>query len=242
MYKKLWIVFALAVAAWMLAGLPASLFLKSDDTGIAFEQVQGTVWSGTARLRLPAQSPLPVQWRWDKGLSWRWSLRSDQLTIQGMWQVNKPNRLHAIEGQINIRYLDASQWLVVIWPEGNLLLDIAYVEWSEAPQNSLLASGEVVWQQAKLAGLVNESLGDITIELSPSQEQMGHTLATIASTRQGVLDVSGDVLSDGQRYRAAVRLTPDGNRSRLLRYLQPLGRLEDGAITIERSGQLGVFQ
>lgn len=242
MVKKGLILLVVALPMWVLVTLPASLVLSDESAGLRFDQIQGTVWSGQARLVLPAQSPIPLQWRWTGGLAWSWSLRSESLQVNGQWRVTKRHRLSDISGRVDIQKLDIASWLVVIWPKGQMSLDVAFVEWSGELPRQLLAEGVLVWQEAALEGLVNESLGDINILLSPSDEVLGQTQAVIASNAQGAVRISGKITSDGDRYLAELLLAPEPGRDRLLRYLAPLGRLQDGAIKIERSGQWGVFQ
>ncbi len=237
--RLIWVVL-LAVPLGILVTLPASLFLPTDEGSVQFQQVTGTVWSGQARLKLPQQSPLPVSWSWGGGLGWRWSIENQDIQVQGEWRLSNRDRLENITGQIDIQYLDIAQWLVVIWPEGELILDIAYIEFE--PMVSLASEGQILWRQARLAGLVNEALGDLTIALRPDEALAGHTLADIQSNRSGAVRVSGELSSNGDRYQAAIRLRPSPERLDLLPYLLPLGRFSEGAIKIERSGQLGVFE
>lgn len=240
MKRRLIWVLLLAVPLGVLATLPASMFLSTDEGGIQFQQVSGTVWSGEARLKLPQQSPLPVSWTWGGGLGWHWSIESRDLAIRGEWRLSNRDRLENITGQVDIQYLDIAQWLVVIWPEGQLIFDVSYIEFE--PQVSLAALGQVVWRQARLAGLVNESLGDLTVDLRPHETLVGHTIADIQSNTRGAVRVSGELSSNGDRYQAAILLRPSPERMDLLPYLLPLGRFGEGAIKIERSGQLGVFE
>lgn len=240
MKRRLIWVLLLAVPLGVLATLPASMFLSTDEGGIQFQQVSGTVWSGEARLKLPQQSPLPVSWTWSGGLGWHWSIESRDLAIRGEWRLSNRDRLENITGQVDIQYLDIAQWLVVIWPEGQLIFDVSYIEFE--PQVSLAAFGQVVWRQARLAGLVNESLGDLTVDLRPHETLVGHTIADIQSNTRGAVRVSGELSSNGDRYQAAILLRPSPERMDLLPYLLPLGRFGEGAIKIERSGQLGVFE
>lgn len=242
MVKKVLIFLAVALPMWLLVTLPASLVLSDKSAGLQLDQIQGTVWSGQARLVLPAQSPIPLQWRWTGGLAWDWALRSEGLQINGQWRITKRHRLSDITGWVDIQKLDIASWLVVIWPKGQMSLDVDFVEWSSELPRQLLAEGLLVWQQAALEGLVNESLGDIRISLSPSDEVFGQTRAVISSNAEGAVRISGNITSDGDRYLAELFLAPEPGRDRLLRYLAPLGRLQDGAIRIERSGQWGVFQ
>lgn len=237
--RLIWILL-LAVPLGILVTLPASLFLSTQEGGVQFQQVSGTVWSGEARLKRPQQSPLPVSWRWGGGFGWDWSIESRDLAIQGQWRLFNRNRLENITGQIGVQYLDIAQWLVVIWPEGEMIVDVSYIEFE--PGVSLAAFGEVVWQQARLAGLVNEPLGDLRVNLRPHANLVGYTTADIQSNRSGAVRVSGELSSNSDRYEATIRLRPSPERLDLLPYLLPLGRFSEGAIKIERSGQLGVFE
>ncbi len=240
MKRRLIWVLVLAVPLGILVTLPASLFLSTDEGSVQFQQVTGTVWSGKAQLKLPQQSPLPVSWRWGGGLGWHWSIESRELAMRGEWRLSNRDRVENITGQIDIQYLDIAQWLVVIWPEGQLMVDISYIEFE--PGVSLAAFGEVVWQQARLAGLVNEPLGDLSVALRPHETLVGHTIADIQSNRSGAVRISGELSSNSDRYQATIRLRPSPERMDLLPYLLPLGRFSEGAIKIERSGQLGVFE
>ena len=240
MKRRLIWVFLLVVPLGIVATLPASLFLPNEEGAVEFQQVTGTIWSGQARLKLPQQSPLPVSWRWGGGLTWDWSIASRDLAIEGQWRPSNRDRLENISGEVNIQYLDVAKWLVVIWPEGQLILDVSYVEFE--PGIALAASGQLLWQKARLAGLVNESLGDLIIDLRPHETLAGHTIADIQSNSRGAVRVSGELSSNSDRYQALIKLQPSAERLDLLPYLLPLGRFSDGAIRIERSGQLGVFQ
>lgn len=235
-----WLV--VVVLVWAVLTLPASLFLEQDDSGLVFNRVEGTIWSGEARVLLPSQGALPVAWAWDGGLNWHWSVRSEALALQGRWRLTDRQRLTHITGHVAISALDVAHWLVVIWPEGQLRFDGISVRWTPSPDASLEAEGEIVWENARLAGLVNEGLGDITILLAPSDERSGQTRVDIASSAQGAVSITGEIITDGREYHASLWLKPNDDRSELWRYLSPLGQRRDGAIRIERSGYVGVWQ
>ena len=230
---------AVLVPLGVLATLPASLFLGGSQDGFSFERVEGRVWAGQALIELPNQAPLPVSWRWSGGVVWDWLVASDAINLEGQWRLSDRSTLSEIRGEVDVQALDAARWLVVTWPQGVLDVDIPKVHWTRP--DTLVATGQVTWQAASLAGLVNESLGDVAVSLRPSESAPGHTEIRIQTLDAGAVMVAGDVLTNGDRYQANITLTPDPSRSDVLRFFQSLGRSRDGTVVIERSGQLGVF-
>ena len=239
MLKRLLILMALVVPMGVLATLPASVVLPQAADGLHFQSVEGTIWSGRAKLAFPKQAPLPMRWEWSGGLIWSWAVESDEISVQGQWRLGQRDRLEHIEGTVDIEYLDIAQWLVVIWPVGQMEVNIDHLTWEA---NSFLhIHGELYWPQAKLRGLVNEDLGDITITMSPSEQQWDETDFVVRSSADGIVGISGGVSTNGDRYRASLVLKPRADRRELLRLLAPFGRQGDGGVRIERSGKLGVF-
>ncbi len=239
MPKRLLIVFVILVALGIVATLPARLVLPSATTGFQFQNIEGTIWSGQAQLRLPQQAPLPMTWQWSGGFIWHWSVDSADLSLDGQWRISDRHSVSKVSGQLDVDYLDIAQWLVVIWPVGQIDVAIETIRW-QAP-DWLEIQGRLVWGSAAIEGLVNESLGDIEVVMVPSASSPGFTEFVIASSASPALSVSGEALTNGDRYEVRLVLTPDENRRELLRYLSVLGQRGDGAITLTRSGQWGIF-
>ena len=228
------------VLATVLTTLPASLFLGGEHKGLPLERIEGRVWAGQAVLDWPGQAPVALRWRWSGGLTWDWFVEADAIDLHGQWRLNDRSAVNGVEGQVDVQALDIAQWLVVTWPQGVLDVDIDYAHWNRPDR--LIATGQVTWQQAGLAGLVNESLGDVVVVLKPSEAEVGHTDIQIRSQSGGAVSVSGDVLTNGDRFEAKITLTPDPARPDVARFFQSLGPNRDGAVVIERSGSLGLFQ
>ena len=239
MPKRLLVVFVILVMLGIVATLPARLVLPSATTGFQFQNIEGTIWSGQAQLSLPQQTPLPMTWQWSGGTVWHWSIDSPDLSLDGQWQISDRHSVSKVSGKLDVDYLDIAQWLVVIWPVGQIDVAIESIRW-QAPQ-SLEIEGRLFWAAAAIEGLVNESLGDIEVVMVPSASSPGFTEFLIESSSSPVLAVSGEALTNGDRYEVRLILTPDESRRELLRYLSVLGQRGDGAITLTRSGQWGIF-
>ncbi len=237
---KRWVWWLIALVPVMgVVTLPASPFLRANYGAVSIERVDGRVWAGEAVVDWPGQSPLPLSWRWSGGLEWAWWVRSEDINIEGRWRLTDRSALQGIRGRVNVQALDMAQWLVVTWPQGALEIDVERVAWSQP--DGLWATGQVKWEEASLAGLVNESLGDVVADLSPSTQHAGHTQVEIRSSASGAVAVQGDVLTNGDQYRATITLAPDPSRPDIARFFQSLGSQRDGQVVIERAGQWGVF-
>lgn len=230
---------ALAIPIGIVITLPASFVLPKATDGLHFQRIEGTVWSGQAQLKLPKQSPLPIEWHWSGGLTWTWAIESEPLVMAGLWRLSDRDRLEQIKGHVDIQYLDIAQWLVFVYPVGQLEIDVDQLAWEV--NTSLEIEGRLDWRSAQLRGLINESLGDISVEMMPSVSTPGETEFVIESTAQGAVGLSGWASTNGDSYRTTLILTPNNERAELLRLLSPLGRRENRGIRIERSGRLGVF-
>lgn len=220
--KKLALVLALVVLL-LVATLPARLIAAWVDLPPGVSQVQGYWWSGQAWWQQPEQAPLPIRWQWQFGRQWRWQADDGVSRLEGLYRPGAIQRLNEVSGQLSLERVDLAAWLPGVRANGWLALDLATLAWSGEELAGL--SGQLIWEEAALTGLVETSLGRIAL----SFESDGSPLAAgIRSLEPAPIAVSGELSIDRDRYRLDVRLAPDPARPDLIRQLEYLAE-PDGA-------------
>lgn len=226
------------LAVLLIAGLslPARVLVPFLDLPDGLGQVQGTVWSGSARWRQPGQQPLDVRWGWQSGREWRWQALDGATDLQGRWRPGRGLDLPAVRGWLALDRLDLSDWLIVARPVGILELDLDEVELSpgQVPQ----AMGRAVWRQAGLVGAIQESLGDIELLIAPGTDAL---VLDIRSLQSAPIQVRGRIDVGAQRYQVDLWLRADRERPDLQRALRDLGEVQpDGQVRLRLSGRSGL--
>lgn len=235
MRKLLWLIL-LAVPLVVVVTLPARVIAPQLPIGEDVRDVQGTLWSGEAVWQQPGFAPLDVQWRWTGGRSWSWQALGPGVALDGRWRLRAGvTELADVKGTIEMHRLDARMWLVNARPRGHVELDIAGAVIAEGMPPEI--DGRLVWRDARLEGTVQESLGEITVRLDSGQQGQQ---ARIESTRQGAIQVRGDIELGAERYDVDLWLRADADRPELLRQIAWLGEPQpDGQVRVQLSGALG---
>lgn len=227
-----------------LATLPAALLLQRVDLPVPVTQVQGTIWSGQARVRPPAQSPLNLSWQWRGGAQWQWQLteastaasgevRQGAATqLQGHWRVTAPQQVMQVVGVVPLSRVDVLNALVVVRPTGHLdvALDHLALPRGQPPR----VRGQMVWEQAGLRGVVAESLGRVEMQFTDDDAQR----AQLRSMEPAAITVDGFIELTATTYDIDLWLSAD-QQSRLTRQLAQWGELaDDGRVRVALSGPL----
>jgi len=235
MRKLLWLIL-LAVPLVVVVTLPARVIVPQMPIGEDVRDVQGTLWNGEAVWQQPGFAPLDVSWRWDGGRSWAWQARGPGVDLDGRWRLRAGvTELADVNGRIEMNRLDARLWLVNARPRGHVELDIARAVIAEGRPPEI--DGRLVWRDARLEGTVQESLGEITVDLD--SEQLGQ-LARVESTQPGAIQIRGDIELGAERYNVDLWLRASADRPELLRQIAWLGEPQsDGQVRVRLSGALG---
>ncbi len=227
---------ALLLTALLLITLPATLVLQAVDVSDRLVRPEGTLWSGQARWQQPGQPPLPIEWRWAGGRNWHWRASDGSTDLQGLWRPGRTLQLPTVQGQLAMDRLDLAHWLRVSRPLGVLELALEQVELAQgkAPQ----AKGEVVWREAGLAGAIQESLGQIRLQLHPAGMELRMEVQSLAPA---AIRIHGHIVMDAQHYDLDLWLSSDPARPELQLALLDLGQAEpDGQVRWRLRGATGL--
>ena len=227
-----------------LATLPAALLVQRVDLPVPVTQVQGTIWSGQARVRPPAQSPLQLSWQWRGGVQWQWQLTEamaatgDDATqgiatrLNGRWRATTPQQVAQVRGVVPMSRVDVLNALVVVRPTGHLDVALEHVALPRGQPPRV--RGRMIWEQAGLRGVVRESLGRVEMQFSDDDAQR----AQLRSMEPAVITVEGVIELTASTYDIDLWLSADQN-SRLTRQLAQWGELaDDGRVRVALSGPL----
>ncbi|NBB69984.1 MAG: type II secretion system protein GspN [Alphaproteobacteria bacterium] len=231
----MWLVL-LAIPLVIVVTLPARVIVPRLDIGRDVSEVEGTLWKGEAVWQQPGFAPLDIQWYWDGGRSWSWQANGVGVDLDGSWRLNTgATELSDVSGRIEMNRLDARVWLVNARPRGHVELDVqrALIVDGQPPE----IDGRLVWRDARLEGAVQESLGEITVQLdSGTQGQR----ARVESTAPGAIRVQGDIELAAERYDVDLWLRASPDRPDLRRQIAWLGEPQpDGQVRVQLSGALG---
>ncbi len=231
-----WVVLALiAVPLLIVLTLPAALIIPRFDPPPAMSSYGGTIWSGNARWVQAGQVPMRLTWRWSGGLTWRWEAMDTTSQLQGEWRPGDTTDLSNITGRLDLDRVDLAHWLVATRPAGylDLAIDSAILQTGEVPQ----VHGQVIWEQARLEGSIQESLGRIQIEL---EHKDGQQLARLRSLDPAPIQVRGEIVTDADSYSADIWLRASNDRPDLAAQIGALGeRQSDGQVRLRVRGALG---
>jgi len=238
--RKLLIAALIALPLLVIVTLPAGLVIPRFDPPSALGQYSGTVWSGQARWRQAGQVPMILQWRWEGGRRWGWEAFDSVSRVRGQWQPGSGLRLSEVQGRLALERLDLAAWLPLSPPQGHLNLALDHVHLVDGQIPSI--EGQAIWEDARLAGVVQESLGRIEVRFEPAE---GRSLARVRSLTaapvlvQGRIELGGEEEND--RYRVDLWLQADPGRPDLAAQLGTLGvRQADGRVRLQLEGRLGL--
>jgi hypothetical protein len=234
---------AVTAAVWRAPASLAANWLEQNNHPLQLQMTAGTLWNGSAR-----------QARW-QGLilgesSWQFrGIKFSPLSL--VYEINSEGRQFQLSGRVHARasgdvhaeqlagrmpaaWVDLQSFIPLVFLTGHFDWQIAYLDW---PQNGLpAAAGTFLWRQAGLAGLAQVDLGELTITLEESAEQM---IATVRSVADADVRINGQILSDGDNYTLDAQLQIAARRDDIFDLLAPLGKVQaDGTIRFNWTGKL----
>ncbi|MEN1728132.1 MAG: type II secretion system protein N [Pseudomonadota bacterium] len=237
--RKLIIAALLALLILIILTLPAGLIIPRFDPPAALGQYSGTIWSGQARWRQAGQVPMALTWRWGWGRHWNWEAFDSESRLQGRWQPGEGVNLNGIGGRLALARMDMAAWMPLAPPQGFLSLALDQVRWSEGQMPNV--QGLAIWEDARLAGVVQESLGRIEVRFEP---EAGRTVARVRSLSVAPVTVQGTIVLGAadvaDRYRIDLWLRAAADRPDLAAQLGTLGQRQvDGQVRLQLEGRLG---
>jgi len=229
-----------ALTVLVILTLPAGLVIPRFDPPAALGQYGGTVWNGHARWRQAGQVPMTLNWHW--AWPWRWQWQADDGTsqIQGQWHPGQGVNLNQVEGRLAIERLDLAAWLPLSPPQGVIELELDAVR--IPPNGAPRVQGVAVWEDARLAGVVQEDLGRIEVRFDPpNADSVGRQVARVASLTASAVLVQGAIELGAETYELDLWLQAGPDRPDLAAQLGNLGeRQPDGRVRIRLQGRLGL--
>lgn len=238
--RRLFLLALLVLPVIVLLTLPAGLVIPRFDPPAALGQYGGTVWSGHARWRQAGQVPMTLSWNWSWPWRWHWEAADGVSRIQGQWRPGQGVDLSQVAGRLAIERLDLAAWLPLSPPQGVLRLELASVRIPEAGAPRI--EGVAVWENARLAGVVQEDLGQIQVRFEPPRASPEERqTARIQSLTTAAVVVQGSIEFGARTYGVDLWLQASPDRPDLAGQLGSLGeRQPDGRVRIRLQGALGL--
>ena len=234
-----------------IAQTPASVLrdLLPADSGVQLSGLRGTLWNGSAASLSVAQHRLQsLQWSING-----WALLGARLSAQlsADWVVNgqrqplSSNLDLSVLGTLTLRdtraTLDAASLaqtaqipLAQLGGQVTITLDELEIRADTVPS----ASGMISWREATVSVAETVSLGEVSIELKPSQQP---PLLAEISNRGGELQLRGEAsVQDSGDYQLRLNMKPlpgssDNVRGSLKMFARPLN---DGSFQLDNQGNL----
>jgi hypothetical protein len=245
-----WLLPIIVIVVLVIAAitLPAALLVQRVELPVPVTQVQGTIWSGQARVQPPTQSPLQLSWRWHGGARWVWQLtdattetlsaaggeaaRGAATALSGHWHATARQQVSQVQGTVPLSRVDVLNALVVVRPTGYLEVDLEHVAVLRGQPPRV--SGRMVWEQAGLRGVVRESLGRVEMQFSDDEAQR----AELRSMDPAAITVEGAIELTASTYGIDLWLSADQHPA-LRRQLAQWGEPQsDGRVRIALNGAL----
>ena len=142
--------FAISLCVWMPASFVLRVLPNDIPNLIAFDQIRGTVWAGSAQVSLRSQDASKQLRKLPGRLSWRWSLQGGEPRI-GVTIDCCP----AQSVGINLTFKDAQAMISV--SDTQITLPLSLSEAAGAPFNTLKPSGELTLQTKSLRLIFEEN-------------------------------------------------------------------------------------
>lgn len=248
--KKRYYIFTAIISylLFLIATIPARPVtdLISANSPVSIQGVSGTLWNGRAYL-ITAQNNIKVsKTEWSFNL---WKLLLGKLAIDANAQF-LDNAISAelgtsFLGRFFINNLSAKVTaeqvaqlanIPLVQLSGMISIDIESARWKQGELP--LATGEIRWNDAMVAVTDTASLGNLSIQLSESDQQL---LNAEIKNQGGDIKISGTAeLVPEADYAVDIKLKPTASANNNIR--QSLGmfaqRQSNGEYTLKRSGQL----
>ena len=232
------------VVAWKA---PAEWFVKraaEPRYEIRYSGTAGTMWDGTAlNVRWRELSFGDVQWNF-RTLSQiyppftTWQLEGKgpdyRLTMLADFEGEFLRRLRYINGELPASWVDLSEQVPLLLLGGRLDINLDFLDPRRGARE--LTEGSIQWSDASLAGLLEERLGDIAINIETSD---GGTHATFNSLQVRNIMIEGEVSLRSGRYEVLLIVHTSDKKRYVIEQLASLGEIHaNGSLYITRSGRI----
>ena len=230
----------------------AYAYWKSSDSSnpeFALAGISGSVWSGKASVAATNRVRLEnVEWTYrpwvlllgQVGLSWSFQTPNSQGGYgrgKTSWGLDGNVYFSSLEAQLPASLVVSVVKMKALQPSGTLDLNLQDVEWNG--ESLVSAKGKVVWRGAGINLLKPVSLGELSINLETSNDEIKGVLAD----NGGPLSAEGLVtLAEDGRYQFSGAFAARGDtphKTELENALRTMGRQgPDGKVTVTNSGTL----
>lgn len=238
------ILLVLTVVVWQT---PASWIAKSmnlSQQGIGYARMSGTLWKGRVDQVLYRDlmmgdiswdfqtfnqlNPLRTTWRVEgEGIDYELGMLVDA-------QGREARDLRLVQGHIPAGWADLSKVAPMVFLSGRFNLDLDHA--SPVWNLSNLATGTIYWNDAGLSGAVDESLGNVLIELYSENR---FTVLDVQSDPESDLKLDGQIRFNFNQYSAELVLSAPEEKWYVLELLADLGTVTDeGTLEINKSGRM----
>lgn len=244
------IIAVISYLLFTLVSTPAATVISLAENNMnlptKFYGVQGSIWNGQAdRVMIRSQQQLDnIKWSLNPLSLLLLSLSADieaqvkQQKIIGNINIGVSGNISASDVRAQLNATDVQRMLAMPFGElgGEFNLDIKSLQWSGT--GLPLASGKIIWKNARLTMVESVDLGQVELNISPGKDDQ--LLANIKN-KNGQLNISGDAsLMPDKRYTVDLNFNPQNNASNNIK--QSLGmfarRQSNGSYTFKKSGNL----
>jgi hypothetical protein len=222
----------LLLSVVLAATFPARVltgWLSRQDPNLAFAQVEGTVWRGSAaQLRVRGIALGRLQWRVSPLSLFRLApagelqLRDSKLSLDSAVERLRDGsiRLTDLQGTLDASWLAPVLAIPALVPTGKVQADFSTLQVSPygLPQR---VQGELRWEDAGVFGLVQAQLGGLRIRVD-SEPQLSGLIESMGANPP--VEIHGVFALKGLQYSADVMLTPNTSNKQVLRALEYIGQ------------------
>ena len=232
------------VVAWKA---PSDWFAKrAADPRYDFQYsgTSGTMWDGKALdVRWHGRSFGDVDWNfmtldqlYPPFTTWQLEGKGEdyQLSALADFEGESLQRLRYINGELPAAWVDLSEHVPLLQLGGRLDINLDFLNPRRGARE--LTEGSIQWSNASLAGLLEERLGDIAINIEASD---GTTRATFNSSQVRNIMIEGEVSLRAGHYEVLLIVHATDKKRYVIEQLANLGEIHaDGSLYITRSGRI----
>jgi len=238
------ILLILSVVAWQTPASWIAKFSAFPGKELSYARMTGTFWKGEAE-QVEYRDLMLGDVKWDfktfnqlNPLTTTWVIDAKGIDYNlNMFLDTESRRVHGlrlVQGQIPAGWVDLSKIAPLVFLSGTFNLDLDHASPSRNLSN--LATGIIYWTNAGLNGLVEESLGTVTINL---RSENRFTIANIQSDPEADLKLDGEVRFNSNQYFTELTLRAAEEKQYVIEQLADLGAInEDGSLDIDQSGRM----
>jgi general secretion pathway protein N len=232
------------VVAWKA---PSDWFAKraaEPRYDIRYSGTSGTMWDGKALdVRWHERSLGGVDWNfmtlgqfYPTFTTWQLEGKGEdyQLSALADFEGESLQRLRYINGELPAAWVDVSEHVPLLQLGGRLEINLDFLNPGRGARE--LTEGTIQWSNASLAGLLEERLGDIAINIEASD---GTTRATFNSSQVRNIMIEGEVSLRAGHYEVLLIVHATDKKRYVIEQLASLGEIHaDGSLYITRSGRI----